>query len=129
MDDGRFKLDDFELYKIAREFRKKVYCLIRQLPAEEKYALNGQMRRAALSVSNNIAEGHGRWHFQENIQFCRTTRGSIDELIDDFNACHDEAYGDQALVAELKVEAYELIRRVNGYIAYLKKSKQGKDEC
>lgn len=129
MENGRFKLDDFELYKIAREFRKKVYRLINQLPVEEKYALNGQMRRAALSVSNNIAEGHGRWHFQENIQYCRTTRGSLDELIDDFNACHDEAYCDQALVAELKVEAYELIRRVNGYIAYLKKCKQGNDEC
>jgi hypothetical protein len=44
------------------------------------------------------------------------------------NTCQDEEYGDQALVQELKVEAYDLIRRINGYIAYLRKSKQGGEE-
>src|SRR5438094_5844655 len=125
MEDGRFRLEDFELYKVAREFRKRAYRLLKQLPPEERYALANQMRRAALSVTNNIAEGHGRWHYQENIQFCRTSRGSVDELIDDFNTCQDEGYGDQALVGELKAEAYDLIRRINGYLAYLKKTKQG----
>jgi four helix bundle protein len=98
------------------------------LPAEEKYCLGVQMRRAAISVSNNIAEGHGRWHYQENIRFCRISRGSIDELLDDFNACEDESYGDRSLIAESKNDAYSLIRRINGYIAYLRKNKQGLDE-
>ncbi len=128
MADGRFRLDDFELYKFAREFRKRVYCLLKQLPTEEKYALANQMRRGTVSVTNNIAEGHGRWHYQENIHFCRISRGSVDEVIDDFNACLDEGYGDQALVGLLKDEAYDLIRRINGYIAYLKKNRQGGDE-
>src|SRR5438309_8142908 len=128
MEEGRFKLDDFELYRFAREFRKKTYLLVRQLPPEEKYALANQMRRAAVSVSNNIAEGHGRWHYQENIRFCRIARGSVDELIDDFNTCQDEGYGDQALAGDLKVEAYDLIRRINSYIAYLRKTKQGGEE-
>lgn len=57
---GHFRLDDFELYQIARAFRVKVYRLIRQLPVEEKYCLGSQMRRAIVSVTNNIAEGHGR---------------------------------------------------------------------
>jgi four helix bundle protein len=125
MEDSRFKLDDFELYRVAREFRKRVYRLIKRLPPEEKYALANQMRRAAISVTNNIAEGHGRWHYQENIHYCRISRGSIDELIDDFNVCEDEGYGDQVVVAELKAEAYNLIHRVNGYMAYLRKAKQG----
>jgi four helix bundle protein len=128
MQEGQFKLDDFELYKIAREFRKRAYHLLKQLPPEEKYALASQIRRAAVSVTNNIAEGHGRWHYQENIQFCRVSRGSIDELIDDFNICQDQGYGDEALVAQLKDEAYDLIRRINGYIAYLKKTRQGDGE-
>jgi four helix bundle protein len=128
MDEGRFRLDDFELYKVAREFRKRTYRLVKQLPPEEKYALADQMRRAAVSVTNNIAEGHGRWHYQENIRFCRISRGSVDELIDDFNTCQDEGYGEQALVGDLKVEAYDLIRRLNGYIAYLRKTKQGGEE-
>src|SRR5438445_13232429 len=128
MEEGRFKLDDFELYKFAREFRKAVYRLVNRLPPVEKYALANQMRRAAVSLTNNIAEGHGRWHYQENIQFCRTSRGSVDELIDDFNTCQDEAYGDPVLVGQLKADAYELIRRINGYIAYLKKTKQGGED-
>src|SRR5438876_1785886 len=128
MEDGRFKLDDFESYCVARQFRKKAYRLVRMLPVEEKYALANQMRRAAVSVTNNIAEGHGRWHYQENIQYCRTSRGSVDELIDDFNTCLDEGYGNSAAVEELKVQAYDLIRRINSYIAYLRKSKQGGDE-
>ena len=127
MEVGRFRLDDFELYKIAREFRKRVYQLIRRLPVDERFALACQMRRAAVSVTNNIAEGHGRWHYQENIRFCRISRGSVDELIDDFNTCLDEQYADPTSVEQLKVEAYDLIRRINGYLAYLRKTKQGNE--
>jgi four helix bundle protein len=87
MEESRFKLDDFELYRLGREFRKKTYRLMKLLPSEEKYALANQMRRAAVSITNNIAEGHGRWHYQENIRFCRISRGSVGELIDDFNTC------------------------------------------
>ena len=86
----------------------------------EKYALGNQIRRAAISVTNNIAEGHGRWHYQEHIRFCRISRGPIDELIDDLNTCLDEGYGDPVVVGELKVQAYDLIRRLNSYVAYLR---------
>jgi four helix bundle protein len=127
MDDGRFKLDDFEPYCVARKFRIKTYRLLKLLPPEEKYALANQMCRAAVPVTNNIAEGHGRWHYQENIRYCGIARGSVDELIDDFNICKDENYGDPGLVVELKNDAYDLIRRINGYIVYLRKSKQGDD--
>ena len=128
MDDTRFGLDSFELYQHARQFRKKVYRLIRQLPRDEKFCLDQQMRRAAVSVSNNIAEGHGRWHYQENIHFCRISRGSIDELIDDFNTCVDENYGESSLIQELQADAVSLIRRINSYIRYLKRCKQGEND-
>lgn len=128
MDDSRFGLEDFELYQIARSFRRKAYVLLKQLPEVEKYALGSQMRRGAVSVTNNIAEGHGRWHCKENIQFCRVSRGSVEELIDDFNTCEDESYGDPTLVDELKRDAYNLIRRINGYIAYLRRSQQAGDK-
>jgi len=81
------------------------------------------MRRAKLSITNNIAEGFGRYHFQENIQFCRQSRGSISELIDDFNECCDEGYIDETYRDELKRDAYRLIKVLNGYIASLKKLK------
>jgi four helix bundle protein len=124
--DGRdYRLDEFELYKPAREFRERVYHLIKQLPAEERYCLDPQMRKAALSVTNNIAEGHGRWHYQESIRFCRISRGSVEEIIDDVNTCLDEGYGNAAENGQLREEGYSLIGRINSYIAYLRKCKQG----
>jgi four helix bundle protein len=125
MDDARFKLEDFTLYQMARQYRRNVYALIRQLPPEERYALDPQMRRAAVSVTNNIAEGHGGWHYRENMQFCRVARGSVEELIDDLVVCQDEGYGEQELVLRLETEAYELIARINGYIAYLRQRRPG----
>ena len=117
--------EDLEVYKAAREFRKKVYKLIKRLPLEEKYNLGGQMRRASLSLTNNIGEGHGRFFFQENIQFCRISRGSLMELIDDLNTCIDEKYFPLDYLYELKNEGYRINKMLNGYIAYLKKRKSG----
>ena len=125
LQENRFRLDDFELYQAAREFRRLVYQLIRHLPLEEKYALAPQMRRAAISVSNNIAEGHGRWHWQDNTRFCRIARGSVDEILDDLNVCLDQGYGDSAQVMQLKESGYQLIARINSYIGYLQRCKQG----
>ena len=125
MEHGKYSLDDFELYKLAREYRKKIYRVIRKLPKEEKFCLDPQMRKAAISITNNSAEGHGRWHFQENIQFCRISRGSVEEILDDLNICVDENYGDKEKILSLKEEGYFIIKKINGYISYLKKSKQG----
>ena len=124
----KYRLDDFELYNLARAFRKKIYKLIKQLPPEERRCLDPQMRRAIVSVTNNIAEGHGRWHYQENIQFCRISRGSVEEILDDINVCLDEGYGGRTYNGALKEDGYALIAKINGYIAYLRKRKQGADE-
>ena len=115
--------EDLEVYKLAREFSRKVGKLIQKLPPVEDYNLKGQMRRAKLSVTNNIAEGYGRYHFQENMQYCRQSRGSICELIDDFNECYDNAYIDQGYRDELKSDAYQLMKLLNGYIASIKRQK------
>jgi four helix bundle protein len=85
------------------------------------------MRRAKLSVTNNIAEGFGRFHYQENIQFCRQSRGSICELIDDFNECHDEGYISAKHRDDLKKNAYYLIKVLNGYISSLGRLKKKSD--
>ena len=68
------------------------------------------MRRASVSISNNIAEGHGRWHHQENIQFCRISRGSVEEIIDDINVCIDEGYCPGLNLMHLKEDGYDLIK-------------------
>jgi four helix bundle protein len=122
MEYGTF--EDLEIYKSAREYRKKIYSLARQLPEFEKYNLADQMRRAAVSLTNGIAEGHGRFHYQENIRFLRQSRGSLEELIDDINTCIDEGYAELSRLDNLKKEGYELLKKLNGYIKYLRSCKQ-----
>ena len=116
--------EDLNVYKLARQFSRKVGELIRTLPTCENYNLKPQMRRAKVSVTNNIAEGYGRYHYQENIQFCRQSRGSICELIDDFNECFDEGYMAFEFYNEFKNDGYNLIKLLNGYIASLKRLKE-----
>ena len=116
--------EDLEVYKAAREFRKRIYRLVQRLPNEEKYSLADQMRRAAISPTNNIAEGYGRYHYKENIQFCRQSRGSLCELIDDLNLCIDEKYFPEDSLDELKLEASHVHKLLNGYIAYLRRRKE-----
>jgi four helix bundle protein len=115
--------EELEVYKQARELRKEIYKLTKMLPGEEKYNLVSQLRRTAVSVTSNIAEGDGRYHYQENIQFCRQARGSISEIIDDLNTCIDEKYCPPDYADSLKGRAYETIRQLNGYVAYLRKRK------
>lgn len=126
---GGYGFEDLEVYKAAREFRKKIYRLVKRLPNEERYELASQMRRAAVSLTNNIAEGHGRFHYQENIQFLRQSRGSLQELLDDLNVCIDEEYAELDELMDLKEEGYQLLHKINSYIAYLKKRKAAEKEA
>jgi len=114
--------EELEVYKRAREFRREIYRL-KKLPDDEKFNLVSQMRRASTSLTNNLAEGHWRYHYQENIQFCRQSCGSLTEIIDDLNICLDEDYLPENYLNKLKQEAFEIIKMLNGYIAYLKKRK------
>jgi four helix bundle protein len=113
--------EKLEVYKMAREFSRKVSRLIKSLPKEEDYVLKPQMKRAKVSVTNNIAEGFGRYHYQENIQFCRHSRASVCELIDDFNECYGEGYIDENYCSNLKSDGYLLIKVLNSYIASIKR--------
>src|SRR5437870_13313410 len=94
--------EDLQVYKSAREFRKKMYGAARRLPALEKFGLASQIRRAAVSLTNNIAEGHGRYHFADQVRFFLGSRGSLQELVNDLNVCDDEKYLENDEVAELK---------------------------
>jgi len=55
--------EDLEIYQVAREFRKAMYRVAKRLPEEEKFGLTSQVRRAAVSLTNNIAEGHRPFSF------------------------------------------------------------------
>ena len=115
--------EDLEVYQVAREFRRAMYRVAKQLPGEEKFGLCSQIRRAAVSLTNNIAEGHGRFHFLEQIKFTLHSRGSLEELIDDLNVCDDERYLSVEEIASLKQCGWRLRQLIDGYIRYLRQQK------
>jgi four helix bundle protein len=100
-----------------------MYATARKLPDFEKYELGRQIRRASVSLTNNIAEGHGRYHYLEEIKFQLQSRGSLAELVDDLNVCEDEGYLPTTEVADLKELAREVQRLINGYIRFLRERK------
>ena len=112
--------EDLEVYQVAREFRKSMYEIAKHLPEIEKFGLVSQMRRAALSLTNNIAEGHGRFHFLDQIKFTLQSRGSLEELIDDLNACEDEQYLPKQEISALKDKGWRVRQLIDGYIRYLR---------
>src|SRR3989442_16027924 len=116
--------EDLDAYKATREFRKKMYGVARRLPDFEKFVLADQTRRAALSLTNNIAEGHGRFHYLDQIKFTLQSRGSLEELIDDLNVCEDEQYLPVEEIVSLKDEGWRLRQLIDGYIRYLRIQKQ-----
>jgi len=116
--------EDLIVWMRSRELRIELTSITKSFPKDEKYMLVNQIVRAARSVTNNIAEGYGRFHFQENIQFCRQARGSLYELIDHLNICFDEKYITEQKYSELKFNIYNIIKILNGYISYLKKQKE-----
>jgi four helix bundle protein len=121
---NRFRtFEDLELYQIAREFRKKMYEVARRLPDFEKFALASQIRRAAVSLTNNVAEGHGRYHFADQVRFFLGSRGSLQELVDDLNVCADEKYLSSDQIVDLKNEAWRVLGLINGYLRYLRDRK------
>lgn len=117
--------EDLEVYKVAREFRKRMYGVTRKLPNFEIFELARQIRRAAVSLTNNIAEGHGRWHFLDHIKFVLQSRVSLEELIDDLNVCEDEKYLPATEVVELKEQGWGVLKLINVYLRFLRDRKVG----
>lgn len=87
-----YSFEDLEAWKSARELRKVIALLVKSFPPEEKYRLTDQITRSSRSVTNNISEGLGRFHYQENIQFCRQARGSLMETLDHLICANDDGY-------------------------------------
>jgi len=114
-----------EAWKKCREVKLLFYLkIIPLLPKEEKFNLDNQIRRASVSITANISEGYGRFHYQEGIQFYRISRASLYELKDHLISCYDFGY----ITDELKIEGENLIesakRTLNGYINFVKRKIQ-----
>ena len=116
---------DLPVYKICRDFRKQVAAIVKErLPKTEEYMLKNQILRSGRSVTANIAEGFGRFHYQENIQYCRQGRGSLAETMEHIIVAFDEKYIGEELLTVLNNNYKTCLKELNTYIKYLKSAKE-----
>ncbi len=120
------KIADFtelETWKFARRLRAELYQVACSFPPDERFGLTAQVKRAAISVTANLAEGYGRYSYQENVQFCRQSRGSLYEIRDHLTTALDAGYISKEKYKELDAMATSAIRLVNGHIRATKNLK------
>lgn len=122
-------LETLQVWQRAIDFAVKIQReLLPLLPAEEKWALVHQLRRSLQSIPANIAEGYGRYYYQESIRFCYIARGSLEETYSHLLLTKKLDYIKEDVFIPIKAEIEELRRMINGYIIFLKKSKRGASE-
>ena len=117
--------EDLEADQAPRALREAMHAVTRPLPNSEKFEVASQIRRAAVPPTNDIAEGHGRYHYLEQIKFTLYSRGSLEELINDLNVCIEEQYLPTNEVANLNEPGWRVDRLRNGYLRYLRERKAG----
>ena len=107
---------DLIAWQKAKSVALDVYRRTRRFPRDEVYGLSSQMRRAAVSVPSNIAEGKGRYSQKEFVQFLYHARGSLLELQTQLSIARDLDYIDLAAFKSLESQTEELGRILNGLI-------------
>jgi four helix bundle protein len=122
-------LESLEAWRQSKEFSLRVYRdVLPLLPPEEKWNLNQQLRRSSLSIPANIAEGYGRFYYQENVRFCYIARGSLEETLSHLVFALEMKFIPKPIFDSLEQDGEKLTQLINGYIGYLKRSKQGQNE-
>ncbi len=99
---------------------KAVYGVTAQFPEEERFGLTNQLRRAAVSIPSNIAEGRGRLSKREYIQFLGIARGSALEVDTQLELAEMLGFGDRQGLAETRALAGEVIVILNAVLATLR---------
>ena len=122
-------LDKLEVWVRAKDFALVIYKeVVPHLPSDERWNLTQQLKRAAQSIPANIAEGHGRYHFLDNVRFCYIARGSLTEIQSHMALAHDLGYLPEEIYQRMTIHAESIGKQLNNYIAYLKRSKQGEKD-
>ena len=112
---------DLDVWKQSRQLVKSVYQLSRYFPKEEQFGLTNQLRRAAISVPSNIAEGSGRNHSKDSIQFFFIARGSLYEIETQLIISFDLEYISDSHLKEVLEQVTRCKKLINGFINYFQK--------
>lgn len=97
---------------------EEIYALVKLFPKEEMYALSDQIRRAAISIPSNIAEGHGRHTNKDFLKFLTISRGSLYELSTQIEICSRLGYGQASRINTIKSMIEEIGKIINSLISY-----------
>ena len=115
--------EDLDCWKAGRDVRQFVHdTVLPVLPKEERFRLGDQILRAARSITANIAEGYGRYHYLDNSKFCSNARGSTYEVLDHLITGYDEGMISKEMLADGRAKVETTVRLINGYMSYLKKA-------
>jgi four helix bundle protein len=122
-------LKRLQVWLRAKDFAITIYKrVLPLLPADKRWNLVQQLRRSSLSISANIAEGYGRFYYQDNFRFCYNACRSLEETLNHLLFAFEVDLIPESIFKELQSEGEEIDKMLNGYIGYLKKSKQGEHE-
>jgi len=112
---------DLEVWKQAKDLVRQIYELSKSFPKEEQFGLTNQLRRAAVSIPSNIAEGCGRNHFKDSIQLFYIARGSLYEVETQVLIAYDLKYVSAGDLDHAMVRIKSCKRLLSGFINYFQK--------
>lgn len=125
---GKSGFEDLVFYKLALDIIVNAYELARRLPPEEKYDLAAQIRRSSKSITANIAEGYGRFHYLDSLRYYSVARGELNETLAHFINARVLDY----IEPDRFEQIYRLIRQteqsLNGFMSFVRKQQAGKAE-
>lgn len=113
---------DLKVWKLSMRFALNIYKETKQLPSDERFGLTSQLRRAAVSVPSNIAEGHGRGTPGDLARFVRIALGSLAEVETQLYIAQELDYIDRTVVSGLLSQVEEIGRMLSGLIRSTKRS-------
>ena len=111
---------DLDAWKEARILVKTIYTCVASFPKEEIYGLQSQIKRSAVSIPSNIAEGSGRNHRKDSLQFFYIARGSIYELETQLYLSYDLGFINKELLEKLLNQLEKVRKLLSGLITYYK---------
>ena len=125
---GKRGFEDLECYQLALEVMAEIHKFSKTLPPDEKYDLYSQIRRSSKSVTGNLAEGYGRYHYLDSLHYYSIARGELNETLAHLIDARVLEYIDQAAFESL----YKLIRQaeqtLNGFMTYVRRQRAGSQE-
>ena len=116
--------EDLEVYRLAENLADRIWDIVSTWQGFPKNSLGYQLVKAADSIGANIAEGFGRFHFKENKQFARISRGSLYETRHWLRRAYKRKLLNDGETKELQELLEELAPRLNAYIGSIGKNKQ-----